>query len=100
MAGSMTPWMLVATALSGVNVVLLASLTIIWARNYRTFGTEMTAGLAAFGVAMLVENVVAIYFFFSSGMLYVDAPEVQQAVVVLRAIQTAALAVLSYVTAK
>ncbi|WP_254768075.1 hypothetical protein [Salinilacihabitans rarus] len=100
MAEAMGPWILVATALSGVNVLLLAALTVVWLRNYRTFGSEMTAGLAAFGVAMLLENIVAIYFFFSSGMLYADSPAVQRSVVTLRALQTVALAFLTYVTAK
>lgn len=100
MTGVMEPWMFAATVLSGVNVVFLAVLTVIWVRNYRTFGSDMTAGLAVFAIAMLIENIVAIYFFFSSGMLYVDSPGVQQAVATLRALQTIALAFLTYVTAK
>lgn len=100
MAGLMGPWMLVATALSGVNVLLLSVLTVIWVRNYRTFGSEMTAGLALFGGAMIFENLLAIFFFFSSGMLYVDSPRVQLTVATLRALQTVALGFLTYVTAK
>lgn len=100
MAVVMGPWLLVATILSGVNVLLLAVVTFIWVRNYRTFGSEMTLGLAVFGVAMILENVIAIYFFFSSGMLYADAPTVQQAVAILRAVQTVALVFLTFVTAK
>lgn len=100
MAGSMGAWIWVATALSVVNVFLLLALTIIWVRNYRTFGSEMTAGLAVFGGAMILENLVAVYFFFSSGMLYVDSTGVQQSVATLRALQTVALAFLTYVTAK
>ncbi|SFB84832.1 hypothetical protein SAMN05444422_102372 [Halobiforma haloterrestris] len=100
METAMGPWLMVATLLSGANVLLLGVLTIIWIRNYRTFGSEMTAGLAVFGVAMLLENIVAIYFFFSSGMLYADSPGVQQSVATLRAFQTVALAFLTYVTAK
>ncbi|WP_390241160.1 hypothetical protein [Halobaculum halobium] len=96
----MGPWILVATALSVVNVSFLLVLTLIWVRNYRTFGSEMTAGLAVFGGAMILENLVAIYFFFSSGMLYVDSHRVQQLVASLRALQTVALAFLTYVTAK
>ncbi|SIS10083.1 hypothetical protein [Natronorubrum thiooxidans] len=100
MAGAMEPWMLAATLFSAVNVLLLAVLTVIWVRNYRTFGSEMTAGLAMFGVVLLLENVVAIYFFFSTGMLYANSPGVQQSVTTLRALQTVALAFLTYVTAK
>ena len=100
MAGSMGTWVLVATALSVVNVLFLMILTVIWVRNYRTFGSGMTAGLAVFGGTMILENFVAVYFFFSSGMLYVDSPGVQQSVATLRALQTIALAFLVYVTAK
>jgi hypothetical protein len=64
MWGLMEPWMAVATALSAVNVVLLGILSTVWVRNYRTFGSEMTAGLAAFAAVLLVENAVAIYFLF------------------------------------
>jgi len=99
MAG-MGPWMVIATAFSGVNVLLLAALTVIWVRNYQTFGSQMSAGLAMFALAMLLENVVAIYFFFSTGMLYVKNPGVQQSVAILRALQTVALAFLTFVTAK
>ncbi|RZV06022.1 hypothetical protein BDK88_3974 [Natrinema hispanicum] len=100
MAGAMGPWMLVATLLSAVNVLFLVVLTVIWVRNYRTFGSEMTAGLAMFGVVLLLENAVAIYFFFSTGMLYANSPGVQQSVATLRVLQTVALAFLTYVTAK
>ncbi|WP_242611729.1 hypothetical protein [Natrinema hispanicum] len=96
----MGPWMLVATLLSAVNVLFLVVLTVIWVRNYRTFGSEMTAGLAMFGVVLLLENAVAIYFFFSTGMLYANSPGVQQSVATLRVLQTVALAFLTYVTAK
>lgn len=100
MAGAMGPWMLVATLLSAVNVLLLVVLTGIWVRNYRAFGSELTAGLAMFGIALLLENAAAIYFFFSTGMLYANSPGVQQSVVTLRALQTVALAFLTYVTVK
>ncbi|WP_256030479.1 hypothetical protein [Natronomonas aquatica] len=96
----MGTWILVATAFSVVNVLFLMILTVIWVRNYRTFGSGMTAGLAVFGSTMILENFVAVYFFFSSGMLYVDSPGVQQSVATLRALQTIALAFLTYVTAK
>jgi hypothetical protein len=96
----MGPWMLIATGFSVLNVLLLMALTLIWVRNFRTFGSEMTGGLALFGIVLLFENLVAIYFFFSSGMLYADAAGVQQSVAALRGLQTIALAFLTYVTAK
>jgi len=95
---AMGPWILVATVLSAVNVVLLASLTVVWLRNYRTFGSAMTLGLATFAAAMLAENAVAIYFFFTTGMFYAGDVRVRQAVAVLRSLQTLALVFLSAVT--
>ena len=87
-----------ASALAGVNVVLLGLLTAVWLRNYRTFRTNLVLGLLAFGLVMLIENVTAIYFFFSMKMLYSGDPTVQQAVLVLRALQLVALGFLTRVT--
>jgi len=87
-----------ASALAAVNIVFLVVLTAVWIRNYRTFQTTLVLGLIAFGVAMLVENAVAVYFFFSMQSFYSGDPHVQQAVLVLRAIQLVALAVLTWVT--
>ncbi|MFB6303452.1 MAG: hypothetical protein ABEH78_11410 [Haloferacaceae archaeon] len=97
---AMGPWIAVATALSAVSAVLLLVLTGIWVRNYRQFGTPMVAGLVAFGGVMLLENLVAVYFFFSMGMLYAGSPAAQQTVVVLRALQTVALVFLTAVTVR
>ena len=95
---AMSNTILAASAMAAVNVLLLGTLTVVWARNYRTFGTSMIAGLVAFAVVMLLENAVAIYFFFSMESLYSGDPHVQQAVLVLRAVQLVALGVLTYVT--
>jgi hypothetical protein len=95
---SMEPWLLIATAVSVLNVVMLAALTTVWVRNYRTFGTPMTAGLAAFGALLLIENVVAVYFYVSTQMLYSGDPVAQQTVVVLRVLELLAVGFLTYVT--
>ena len=90
----------IATAFAAVNVVLLAALTVVWVRNYRTFRTSLIAGLIAFGVVLLIENALAIYFFFSMKMLYSGDPTVQQAVATLRGLQLVALGFLTWVTMK
>ena len=90
----------IASGLAVVNILLLGLLTAVWVRNYRKFRTSLVAGLIAFGVVMLAENVVAIYFFFSMKMLYSGDPTVQQAVLVLRGMQVVALAFLTWVTVK
>jgi hypothetical protein len=95
---AMGPWLSAASALAGLNVLLLFALCIVWLRNYRTFGSNLTLGLLAFAAVMLVENLLALYYFFSMGMLYAGSPGAQQAVLVLRGLEFVALLFLTYVT--
>nr|WP_205744160.1 hypothetical protein [Halogeometricum borinquense] len=87
-----------ASALAGVNILLLVALTAVWVNNYRTFRTPLILGLVAFGAAMLAENALALYFFFTMQSLYSGDPHVQQAVLALRSLQLIALGFLTYVT--
>lgn len=87
-----------ASVLAGVNIVFLAALSGVWLRNYRTFRTPLVLGLVAFSLVMLVENALALYFFFSMRSFYSGDPHVQQAVLVLRGLQLVALGFLTYVT--
>lgn len=97
---AVTTEILLATALSGGNIILLGILLYVWIQNYRTFRTTMVLGLLAFAIVFLLENVVAVYFFFAEGMLYGSDHQVQQAVLVLRTLQFVALLFLTYVTLK
>lgn len=97
---AMNTHLMIAAGLSGVSVALLLGLIAVWVRNYRTFRTPLTLGLIAFGSVLLLENVLAIYFFFSTGMLYSGDPVAQSALLSLRALQVVALAFLTYVTMK
>jgi hypothetical protein len=97
---AMDTTMIVATGLAALNVTLLLVLTGVWVRNYRTFGSDLTLGLLAFAVVLLLENLTAVYFFLSTKMLYTEMPEVQTAVLTLRALQFVALAFLTWVTLK
>jgi hypothetical protein len=90
----------IAAGLSGLNVLLLSILTIIWLRNYMTFQTPLILGLIVFAVVMLIENGVAIYFFVGTDMLYKADPHVHTLVAGLRGLQFFAVAVLTYVTWK
>ena len=96
----MQPQIQLASLLAGVNLVCLLVLTAVWARNYRRFRTTLVLGLLAFAVAMLVENALALYFFFTMQSLYSGDPHVQQAVLVLRALQLIAVGTLTYATLK
>lgn len=90
----------IASGLAVVNILLLGLLTVVWVRNYRKFRSSLVLGLLAFALVMLAENVVALYYFFSMQMLYSGDPSVQQAVLVLRALQVVALGFLTWVTTK
>lgn len=93
------PWLQIASVLSVVNVVLLGALTVVWARNYRTFKTPLIAGLVAFSAVMLLENLIALYFFQSPmRMLYAGDTLAQQLVLAMRGMETVAIAFLTYVT--
>jgi hypothetical protein len=89
-----------ASALAGLNIIFLAVLTAVWVRNYRTFRTGLVLGLIAFGLVLLAENALALYFFATMQSLYAGDAHVQQAVLVLRALQLVAVVFLTYVTVK
>ncbi|MFB6118201.1 hypothetical protein [Halosegnis sp.] len=95
----MGPQLLIATALSALNAVLLVVLLAVWYRNYRAVGSRLTLGLVAFALAMLVENAVAVGFFFRSGAsLYAMGEGVASVVAGMRGLQFIALAFLVYVS--
>nr|WP_276259724.1 hypothetical protein [Haloglomus sp. DT116] len=95
---AMNTTLALATALSVLNSLALAGLLVVWLRNYRTFRTPMTLGLVAFAAVLLVENLVAVYFFFSMQSLFAMSTTAETAVLAMRALQSVALAFLTYVT--
>jgi len=97
---TMSSTLLYASGLAALNALLLAALASVWLRNYRRFRTPLVLGLLAFALVLLVENLVALYFFFDMRMLYAADPSVHGAVAVMRALQFVALAFLTYVTLK
>jgi len=90
----------IATTFSALTVILLATLTVVWINNYRTFRTNLILGLIAFSLLLLVENLVAIYFFFSMDMLYAADPTIERVVALLRTLQFVAVLFLTYVSLK
>ena len=95
---AMGPWLTVATTLAALNVLLLLALGAVWLKNYRTFRSTLILGLLAFAAVMLLENLVAVYYFFNTEMLYAGSAVAQQSVLVLRALQFVALVFLTWVT--
>jgi hypothetical protein len=85
-------------AVTVVNLALLTALGVVWVRNYRTFGSPLLLGLVVFAVVLFVENAVAVYFYFSTGMLFAMGPFVETTVAAMRGLQFVALLVLTWVT--
>lgn len=53
----------VAELATAINVVLLAVLTSVWARNYLRFRSKHTLGLTVFAALLLAENALGLYFY-------------------------------------
>ncbi len=90
----------IATAFSGGNLVLLGILSYVWLQNYRRFRTPLVLGLLVFSVVLMLENLVAVLFFFTEEMLYGYELVVHRVMLVLRGLQFVALLALVYVTLK
>lgn len=87
-----------AAAFAGANLLLLSILTAIWLRSYLEIRTSLVLGLAAFGAVLLLENLIALYFFFSMQMLYAADQTVHTVAMGLRILQFIALCFLSWST--
>jgi hypothetical protein len=90
--------LMAASVLSGATVVLLVALGWIWIRNYRTFRTPLILGLVGFAAVLLVENLVALYFYLSMQSLYAMDPTVHAIVAVMRGLEFVAVGLLVSVT--
>lgn len=87
--------------LAGLNSLLLVVLLAVWLRNYREFRSTMILGLVGFSAVLLLENLLAVYFFFASmKMLYASDPLVGQVVFVMRSLQFLAIVFLTYVSVR
>ncbi|ESS09401.1 MAG: hypothetical protein A07HN63_00817 [uncultured archaeon A07HN63] len=88
-----------AMVVTGINSVLLAVLVAVWVRNYRQFRTPMVLGLLGFSSVLLIENLIAIYFFSSSMQsLYSMDPLAGGVVFGMRLLELLAIGFLSYAT--
>jgi len=98
----MTLWADVARVAMGVNVLLLLALCAIWGRNYRQFRSKHTLGLLVFGVLLLCENALGLYYFLFDTALtawFSGLPEIAAtALMALRILETAGVAFLLWVT--
>ena len=95
-------WIDTLRVVAACNIVLLGALSYLWGRNYLRFRSKHTAGLSAFALILLVQNVATVYVFAVHPVLSVwianIAPIAQQTITVLKLLEFGALAVLTYVT--
>jgi hypothetical protein len=87
--------------LVALNTGLLVVLSAVWLHNYVRFQSTMILGLVGFSGLLLLENLVAVYFFFASmTTLYSSDPLVGRVVLVMRVLELLAVAFLTYATLK
>jgi hypothetical protein len=90
-------WGEAAQLAAAINVVILLALSTVWARNYRQFRSKHALGLLVFGVLMLAENGLALYFLSIDPMLMMEGVQ-QQAQTSLRLLMSLAFIFLAWIT--
>jgi uncharacterized membrane protein len=93
----MAIWGDAAQLAAAVNIVILLALCSIWMRNYRQFRSKHALGLLVFGLLMLAENGLALYFLAVDPMLMMEGVR-QRAQTTLRLLMTAAFLFLAWIT--
>lgn len=97
----MTSALAIAAGMSALSAGLLLVLAGVWIREYLSVRTPLILGMVAFILVMLLENSVALYFYFvSMESLYVNDPTVKTLIAVLRSLQFTALLLFTYVSVR
>ena len=99
----MSIWIDAARLATGVNLLLLAALLVIWGRNYRQIRSRQTLGMLVFASLLFVENGFALYVYQLDPVLSAwfsnQVPDpAWQAMVVFHVLETLAIAFLTWVT--
>ncbi|MCD2199649.1 MULTISPECIES: hypothetical protein [unclassified Halobacterium] len=98
----MTVWADVTRAAMALNVVALLALCSVWVRNYRQIQSKHTLGLLVFGLLLLGENALGLYYFVMHDALtawFSGLPSISAtAMMALRLLETAAIVFLLWVT--
>ena len=99
----MAGWIDLARVAVGLNILLLASLIVVWGRNYYHIRSKHTLGLLVFGALLLAENAFALYFYLLDPLLStwfstaVPNPA-WQAMAALHVLETVGLLFLTWIT--
>jgi hypothetical protein len=87
-----------ATAASGLNVLILIALISVYARNYLKLKTNFGLGLMLFAALLLLHNLAAVYFQVMMIMYYTS--EVAGFALILNVLEALGLAILAYISLK
>jgi hypothetical protein len=87
-----------ATAASGLNVLILIALISVYAKNYIKIKTNFGLGLMLFAALLLLHNLAAVYFQVMMIMYYTS--EVAGFAFILNVLEALGLAVLAYISLK
>jgi len=95
-------WLTLIQVATGLNILILLGLSYIWARNYREIGSKVALGFLIFGLVMLGENSVAMYYYVFHDIFptwYADQPDVAKIpLAALRVMSTVAFLFLGRIT--
>jgi hypothetical protein len=99
----MSVWIDIALAAAALNLVLLAALASVWARNYRRVRSKHTLGMVVFAALLFAENGFALYFYRVDPLLSVwfstKVPDpAWQAMLTFHVLETLAIGFLAWVT--
>ncbi|WP_436932425.1 hypothetical protein [Halosimplex halobium] len=98
----MSLWLDAASAAATLNVVLLTALVGIWARNYLAFRSKHPLGLLVFGLLLLAENCLSVYYYVIdpevAALLRSAAPVAGRAMTFVQILELAAIVFLAWVT--
>jgi hypothetical protein len=98
----MALWVDIARVAIVLNLLLLGALVTLWGRNYWQLRSKHTLGFALFGTFLLLENGLALYFYFLDPVLRVWVTSIPQvariAMTSLRLLESGGLLFLSWVT--
>jgi len=98
----MSLWLDAASVAATLNVVLLVALVGIWTRNYLEFRSKHPLGLLVFGLLLLAENCLSVYYYVVdpqvADLLRSAAPVAGRAMTFVQILELAAILFLAWVT--
>lgn len=84
--------------LTGLNVLLVSGLLIIYGRNLKKFKSMFTLGLFMFAGLFLLQNLMSFYFYLTMMPLY--AQGLEKHVFIFTLLQSIAFSIMTYITWK